>query len=299
MDLRNLRGVVPTLSTVMTSGGEIDEGGMRSLVRFSIEKGASGLGVGMVAGEFYKLSDEERRLVMRTVVDEADGRVPVLVGTSHSGTEPAIELSRYARDVGADGIIVMPPYFMKGEAGAYVYEHYSRIASAVDLPLMVQDAEEDIFVPIPVSFYPRIAREFSNVYMAKVESLDPLTRMGEILEVMGDGMHVYGAKSIVEELSAGASGHVPSSGMTDLVVRLFREHESGVDAEASGSFARYRLYLALRARHPLLSANIEKEILRLRGVIGSSYVRGPRQEMTEEVRDEVMALLAQTGVVGE
>jgi len=178
----------------------------------------------------------------------------------------------------------------------FVFEHYSRIASAIDLPLMIQDAEEDIFVPIELSFYPKIAKEFSHVFMVKVESLEPLKRIGEIQDLMGGRMHTYGAKSIIDELELGAYGHVPSSGLTDLFVKLFNDYQNGVkDIKRSDTYIKYRRYLAFRARYPLLSAGIEKEILRRRGVIDSTYVRGPSPKMSATASRELGKLLNQIG----
>ena len=83
---RAFQGIFPSLPTVCTKDGGIDEAGQRSVVPFCIDSGAEGLACLLFAGEFYKFSDAERTSVARVVVDETNGRVPVLVGISHSGT---------------------------------------------------------------------------------------------------------------------------------------------------------------------------------------------------------------------
>ena len=70
-------------------------------------------------------------------------KTPVLVGPSHSGTEVVIQLAKHAENIGADGTVVLPPYFnlIDGKASLCLYEHYSEIASKVDLPMMIHDRE--------------------------------------------------------------------------------------------------------------------------------------------------------------
>ena len=105
------RGIFPALSTPTNEKGELDEESLRSEVSSNIEWGAHGLAVSIIAGEFYKFTESERLRAFEVVVDEANGRVPVLAGVSHSGTEVCIHLARYAKDIGVDGIVVLPPYF--------------------------------------------------------------------------------------------------------------------------------------------------------------------------------------------
>jgi dihydrodipicolinate synthase/N-acetylneuraminate lyase len=124
------RGIFPSLPTVCTKNGGIDEAGQRSVVRFCIDSGAEGLACLLFAGEFYKFSDVERTSVARVVVDETNGKVSVLVGISHGGTVPSIQLGLQAIDAGADGVIVTPPYhadFVK-EASVSIRRHYQEVA---------------------------------------------------------------------------------------------------------------------------------------------------------------------------
>jgi 4-hydroxy-tetrahydrodipicolinate synthase len=288
-NLRNLRGIVPALATVMNKDGSIDEEGIRSVVRFNIEKGVHAFAVTIIAGEFYKLSDGERKRIYGIVIDETNGKVPVLAGTSHSGTEVTIELSRYAKDAGADGLVVMPPYFGKLEASLYVYEHFSRIAAAVDLPIMMQDAEDYSGVGFSTPLCAKLSKEFSNIFMAKVEGARALQKLVELRELTGDRMVLLGgqgAKVFLDELRLGAQGNIPSSSMPELLLEVFDRHRKGDGSGAARAFRKYRKWVDYLSLYPLHEMNLEKETLRLRGIIRSSHVRGPRQETTgEQTRD--------------
>ncbi len=298
-NLRSLRGIVPALATVMNRDGSIDEEGIRAVVRFNIEKGVHAFAVTIIAGEFYKLSDEERKRIYRVVIDEANGKVPVLAGTSHSGTEVTIELSKYAKDAGADGLVIMPPYFGKLEASLYVYEHYSRVAQAVDLPIMIQDAEDYSGVAWSTPLCARLSREFSNIFMAKVEGARALQKLVELKELTGEKMILLGgqgAKVFLDELRLGAQGNIPSSAMPELLIEVFELHQKGNDAGAARVFQRYRKWIDYLSLYPLHEMNLEKETLRLRGVIKSSHVRGPRQETTKEQTQNLKRILGELGL---
>ena len=135
-------GVYPALCTVTDAKGDLDVAGMRAQVEANIEWGAEGVCPGIIAGEFFKFGEEERMDILDATVEAADGRVPVLFGVSHSGTELAIRLAKHAEDRGADGVIAMVPYFSHTPSRAIVLKHIGAICDATSLPVMLQDAED-------------------------------------------------------------------------------------------------------------------------------------------------------------
>jgi len=297
--MRNLKGIVPSLHTITTSNGELSEKDIRSEVKFNIECGVHGLAVGLGAGEFYKFSDEERKKLFEIVVDEANGKVPVLVGAWHTGTEPALMLARHAKDIGADGLVLIPPFFKKIESTLYLYEHFSRIASKVDLPIMIQDNEEAFGVHICVSLYKKLAEENSNVYLVKIEGAGTLEKMRQIRELMQDEIVMFGgsaARFFYEEMAAGARGNIPDACLPDLLVEIFNKYEKG-DLEGSKKvYSRFKRWVDFLALHPLQAAEIEKETLRLRGIIESSHTRGPKISLSEKDKHELKKILQDIGV---
>jgi 4-hydroxy-tetrahydrodipicolinate synthase len=299
-NLRRLGGIVPALSTAMKKDGSVDEEGIRALVRFNIEKGVHAFAVTIIAGEFYKLTDEERKRVYDVVIDETNGKIPVLAGTSHSGTEPAIELSRYAKDAGADGLIVMPPFFGRVESSLYLHQHYSRIASAVDLPLMIQDAEDYTGVVFSAVALSHLAREYSNIFMVKVEGARTLEKIREIKELTDSKLVILGgmaAKLLLEELELGAQGNIPDGCLPELLVDVYQRYKRADLSGAKRVFEKYRRWLDYLSLHPLLEVAMEKETLRLRGIINSSYVRGPTLTLEKHHAKALTAILQEIGAL--
>lgn len=127
--------VVPTV-TPLTREGSFDEKRMRDLVEFLIEGGVDGLFPLGTSGEFALFDREERKLITQTVVDQVNGRVPVLAGVSDPSLSNVIHFANDAEDVGADAIVATPPYyFTTTEDG--IYDHFATIASKAELPLFV------------------------------------------------------------------------------------------------------------------------------------------------------------------
>src|ERR1700730_15954608 len=101
-----IHGVMPVMVLPLKEDEQIDEAALRKEVDFAVESGAAAICAPGFATEFYKLTDEERRLVMKLVVDQTMGRVPVFAGTGCGSAWATIELSQYAESVGADGLMV-------------------------------------------------------------------------------------------------------------------------------------------------------------------------------------------------
>ena len=156
---RRLRGVVVVMATPFTKSDEVDVAGLRENTRFLVQKGA-GKPLILVptgsTGEFYTLSDEERRLAIKTVVDEANGKAPVVAGTAHAGTRSTVLMSKYAQDVGADGVMVVLPYYhVPSEQG--MYEHYRTVAEALKIGVVIYNNPDTSKVYIKPELMSRLA----------------------------------------------------------------------------------------------------------------------------------------------
>src|SRR5215468_805883 len=116
--------------------GEIDEAALRALVERQIEAGIDGLVPCGSTGESATLSHAEHRRVVEIVVHATRGRVPVVAGTGSNNTREAIELTRHAKEAGADGALLISPYYNKPTQEGIV-AHYAAVARATGLPLVV------------------------------------------------------------------------------------------------------------------------------------------------------------------
>src|SRR5438309_6338087 len=132
-----MQGVFPILATTFHDDGSLDLASQANLVRHLLAQGAHGLGLFGNAGEGYALTDDERTRLLELV--RGITKAPLIVSTGHSGTCLAAELSRKAQGLGADGLMVLPPSFMKTDADGLMF-YYESISKAVNIPIMVQDA---------------------------------------------------------------------------------------------------------------------------------------------------------------
>lgn len=131
-----VEGIVVPIVTPLNREGSFDEKRMRDLVEFVIEGGVDALFPLGTSGEFALFDREERKLITQTVVDQVNGRVPVLAGVSDPSLSNVIHFAKDAEDAGADAIVATPPYyFTTTEEG--IYDHFATIASKGELPLFV------------------------------------------------------------------------------------------------------------------------------------------------------------------
>lgn len=134
--LKNKKTIIPAIATMLKADESFDEAAQRELVRTLLEEGADGFYVGGSTGEGPLLSTDMRRAVIKTVVEETAGRVPVIAYIGYIDTERAISLAQYAKEVGADAISSVPPYYYNFCIDD-VIKFYEDIAASVDIPLIV------------------------------------------------------------------------------------------------------------------------------------------------------------------
>jgi len=136
-----LRGVINIQFTPFRSVSEIDEGALRDNTRFMIEAGiVTGTGAQVIGGsngEGFSLSDAEFKRLIDVVVDEAKGRVPVIVACLRLGTMPVVDLARYAQQAGADALLILPPLYYPNPSDEVILSHFREVAGAVDISIMI------------------------------------------------------------------------------------------------------------------------------------------------------------------
>jgi len=130
------KGSIPALITPFTEDGAVDADGFQKFVNWQIQEGSHGLVPVGTTGESPTLSHSEHKLVVKLCVEAAGGRVPVIAGAGSNNTAEAIELIQYAQAVGADGALVVTPYYNKpSQAG--LYAHFKAVHEASDLPILI------------------------------------------------------------------------------------------------------------------------------------------------------------------
>lgn len=151
-----IRGSMPALITPF-SNGELDEKAFRRLVSWQVAEGSHGLVPAGTTGESATLSHEEHMRVIELCVEEAGGRVPVIAGAGSNSTAEAIALTRHAKEVGADAVLSVAPYYNKPTQEG-LYRHFAMIADAVDIPIVLYNIPGRSVVEISVEVMERLAR---------------------------------------------------------------------------------------------------------------------------------------------
>lgn len=204
MDLGRL---VTALITPFTEDGQVDEPGIDVLVNHLIDTGTTGIVACGTTGESPTLSHEEKLCVFARTLRATDGRVPVLAGTSGNDTRASIELSREAEALGVDGLLLVAPYYNKPTQDG-LYAHFSAIANAVSIPVMLYNIPSRCGVNIEPSTILRLAT-VPNIVAVKEASGD-ITQIGRIAAEKPDDFLLYSGddKMTLPVLALGGSGVV-------------------------------------------------------------------------------------------
>jgi len=228
-----VHGVVPPMITVFNEDGTIDEQGTRKHVRFLIDGGVHAISVGGSTGEFIALTLEDRKRLTELVIDEANGKVPVYPGTAHYSTAITIELTKHAQQCGAEGVLIIPPYYLNPPKHD-VYNHFRAIREATDISIILYNnvwfAGYE-FDPWEV----QMLTEEDVLHGIKCAHGDPW-KVHTIKKLCQDKMTVYYGHDVngLEALLCGADGWL--TGLVNLTprlcVNLFEATRKG-DLEAS------------------------------------------------------------------
>jgi 4-hydroxy-tetrahydrodipicolinate synthase len=285
-----MRGVFPILVTPFDERSQIDEASLRSLVEFNLEAGVHGLGVAL-GSEVFKLSEAERDQVTRIVVDQAGGRVPVVVNTGAAGTDLAVFYSQTAERNGADALMIIPPSFMPAGPDE-IREYYRAISSAVNIPIFIQDTPG---APVSAGLARQIAEECQWVRYIKVESLPVTTRVAEMAAQAGDRLDVFGGAGgsyFIEELRRGSVGTMPFCSQPEAFVGVWNLWQSGDERAARELFDRTIAPVnRIAGQGAGIFYHVHKEILRRRGVIRTAKVRSPAPTVDDLTRGELQQVI--------
>jgi 4-hydroxy-tetrahydrodipicolinate synthase len=178
-----LKGSFPALITPMKNG-RIDEDAFRKFVNWQIKEGSHGLVPVGTTGESPTVTPEEHKRVIEITIEVAGGRVPVIAGTGSNNTEEAIEYTLHAKEAKADAALIVVPYYNKPTQDG-IYAHFSAIAKAVDIPILVYNVPGRTVANISVETLARLAKDHANIIGTKDASAD-LTRPSRQREMSGE-----------------------------------------------------------------------------------------------------------------
>jgi len=189
---------------------KIDEKALRRFLDWQVESGIPGVIALGSTGEFVAVSDAERTQIVKATVDQIAGRIPVLIGTAAHRNEDAIRYSVEAQALGADGLMIIPPYYYK-PTDEEIYTYYKEIDREVSIPIMLYNNPFNNRVDMSAEFVARMYHELKNVKYIK-EASGVTERVYEVRRLTNDGMIVFGGWRPWEAYLIGAVGHVSPYG---------------------------------------------------------------------------------------
>lgn len=176
---KELKGIIVPMVTPFNADESLDEPALRRVVNYLIESGVHGLFPAGSQGEFYALTPQETKRITDVVIDEADGRVAVMVGTGALTTRESIELTRYAEAAGADAVSVITPYFVSPSAEE-LRQHFMRIARSVSIPVLAYNNPGRTGVHFTPTDAAKVAGVVDNLVGIKDSSGDLTNTVGYI-----------------------------------------------------------------------------------------------------------------------
>lgn len=274
--MKSIAGVYPILVTTFFEDGSLDMDSQLRLVDYLLEQGAHGLGLFGNASEGYALESAERVQLMEAIAKRVDGRVPLIASSGATGTHSAVLLSQQLAGLGADALMVLPPYFLKTD-GEGLLHYYRQISEKARTPIMIQDAPLLTQVAMPPALLARMAREIEFVQLAKVEAPPTAPKVSATVQAAGDSLVVFGglnAQFFIEEYLRGARGTMPGSDCIAELVAIWDALERNEPHVAWDVFTRILPLLRFELQ-PGMGVSAMKHNLLAAGVIACPAVRHP------------------------
>lgn len=176
------RGAITAIVTPFRVDGSLDLASLRGLVEFQIKNRIDGIVPCGTTGESPTLEHDEHKMVVKAVIDAADGRTKVIAGAGSNSTKHAVELTKMATELGADATLHVSPYYNKPTQEG-LFRHFSAIAKASDLPIILYNIKGRTAVNIETPTLARLAKEHSNIVAVKEASGD-ISQMQDVLNTL-------------------------------------------------------------------------------------------------------------------
>ena len=281
------KGVFPVVPTTFTEAGELDLPSQLRCIDFMIDSGSTGLCILANFSEQFVLSDDEREVLTQAILKHVNGRVPVIVTTTHFGTKVCAERSRRAQDLGAAMVMVMPPYHGATirVSEEKVYEFYAALSDAIDIPIMIQDAPVS-GTALSAAFLARMAKEIKNVCYFKIETPGAASKLRELIRLGGDAVEGpwdgEEAITLLPDLEAGATGAMTGGAYPDGIRKIMDAWTEGRRDDAIAEYTRWLPLINYENRQGgILTA---KALMKAGGIIACEAPRHPFPAMHPEVR---------------
>ena len=295
--MTGFKGIFVVCVTPMARDQALDESGLRNNVDWYIQEGVDGICCCGSTGEVVSLTRDERHRIVEIVVDQTNGRVPVLAGTAHETTRETIEYTLQAKEAGADGALIITPYYCKPHENE-AYAHFKAVSDAVDIPIMLYNNPFTTGVDLPAALVARIG-ELKNVDYVK-ESSGDIRRIREIMRLGENNIQVFcGAEDLAwESFVSGAVGWICVIGnitpkWSQQMYHLVGENKIDQAKEVFNKMLPMLTFLEESGKY----VQVIKAAMNKIGICSAGPSRLPRLPLTDEEDRSLDAILRDMGLV--
>ncbi|MCR3696827.1 dihydrodipicolinate synthase family protein [Citrobacter portucalensis] len=298
--LNVFKGIFPPVPTIVDDNGELDRAGMAVMIDHVISNGADGMLILGSGGEFSHFSSEQRKQIAEFSLQHVAGRVPVLIGIACASTAETIQLGKHAEKAGAQGVLVVNPYYAKLSEEAR-FTHYKRIAEALNVPVFLYNFPELTGQDIGLNVITHLAREVPNIVGIK-DTIDNISHTREIINqvhcfrpdfIIFSGYDEY----LLDTLMLGGHGGIPATfnfapNITRGIYQAVQQNDlataKALQQQLSGLSPLYAL------EQPFFG--VIKTAIKLSGVDISTAVVPPALPLNEEKIAQVKNILSRISV---
>ena len=288
----NFTGCWPVAPTPFKENEDLDIDGMKRVLDCMIDQKVDGICILANYSEQFLLSDDEREILTKLCIEHVAGRAPIIVTISHFSTDIVFKRAKLAKDIGADMVMMMPPYhgaLLKGNADQ-TFEQFRKVNEA-EITIMVQDAPLS-GVDLGVDLLVKMAKEIENVKCFKIECAQAANKLrvlihkgGNVVEGPFDGEEGI---TLFEDLQAGARGNMSSAMLPDLIGPLVKNYIKGNIKEAEVEYNRVLPLINYENRQCGFRAT--KTVFKEGGVIKSDFCRHPIPSLDKETKKGLLDL---------
>jgi len=302
--MKKLSGVHVVMVTPFKSDTEIDEEAIRKNTNFLIDHGIKGedgvLIPGGSIGECHAMSIPERKRLMEIVIEEAQGRVPVVPGCNHTGTNLVIELVKHAQKLGADGVMVIPPYYWE-PSDEVILRHYQAISEATDIGIMVYNNQLVVRKDLSLELLDKLT-DIPNVAWVK-DCTPSFAKLRQTVERIGDRVGVINCLGALHEpygYEIGCCGFISDEAnfAPEMMVALHKAGNSRNMARAKELYQKLRpLVQFIWSRDWPARIYAVKQAMRLRGLPSGEATRLPVHPYSDEEDKQLNQILVDLGLI--
>ena len=292
----NFSGVIPILATPFNDDESLDLASWQRMIEFMVGLGVDGITILGVLGESNRLNDHEREALIKSAVATVNKHIPVIVGTSHSGSAAAAYLSRMAEDLGADAVMVAPTKELV-PSDERIIEYYQRIAhdaTGTKLPIVLQDHPASTEVHMSVPLILRVVKDVASVVAIKAEAVPTPQKVRALREGLSRPVTILsglGALYAPFDLAAGSDGFNTGFAFPEVLMAMVNAAKANDFDQIHALYARFASLIVFEQQPGLA---VRKEVLRLRGLIACNRVRHPGATIAPGVAASLAALIERT-----